>query len=219
MSMTTSTRPGESRSTERRRRRFARMWAAMDEAVDEQVRAPKQQILTDLPTEVVEIGSGLGSSFSYYPPGTRVIAFEPNRWFHSGLEEAALEHGVELDLRGEPFGPGSLEPASHDAVVSCLTMCSVDDMAGVLEEVRRGLRPGGRFAFIEHVAAERGAQAMYQKVIRAPWRALGDGCDPRSQFLDFLRESSLEVDGFELERLGSNLDPTNLVAWGTAHRA
>jgi len=97
-------------------------------------------------------------------------------------------------------------------------MCSVDDVAGVLEEVRRGLRRGGRLTFIEHVAAERGTQALYQKVVRAPWRVLGDGCDPRSPFLDFLRESSLEVDGFELERLGSNLDPTNLVAWGTARR-
>lgn len=214
----TASRPGESRSRERRRRRFARMWAAMDETVDEQVRAPKQQILTDLPAELVEIGSGLGSCFQYYRPGTRVISFEPNPWFHSGLQEAAHEHGIVLELRGEPFGPGILEPESHDAVVSCLTMCSVDDVTGVLDQVRRGLRPGGRLGFIEHVAAERGAQALYQKAIRAPWRALGDGCDPRSQFLDALRQSSLEVDGFELERLGSNLDPTNLIAWGTAHR-
>jgi SAM-dependent methyltransferase len=194
------------------------MWTMMDEAVDEQVREAKQQTLTDLPTEVVEIGPGLGSTFSYYRPGTRVIAFEPNRWFRSGLEAAADEHGIELDLRDEPFGPGSLEPESHDAVVSCLTMCSVGDVTGVLEEVGRGLRPGGRFAFIEHIAAEGGPQAMYQRLIRAPWRALGDGCDPRSRFLDFLRESPLQVDGFHLERLGSNLDPTNLVAWGTAYR-
>ena len=36
-------------------------------------------------------------------------------------------------------------------------MCSVRDMAASLAEVRRVLRPGGRFVFIEHVAAPRGS--------------------------------------------------------------
>jgi ubiquinone/menaquinone biosynthesis C-methylase UbiE len=35
-------------------------------------------------------------------------------------------------------------------------LCSVADPGQVLSEVRRVLRPGGRFVFVEHVAAAEG---------------------------------------------------------------
>lgn len=203
----------------RRKRRFAKTWAGLDETVDNQVRPAKEELLPDCPRDLVEIGPGLGSSFSYYPTGTQVLAFEPNPWFHDGLEEKAAEHAIDLDLRGEPFTAGSLVAEAHDCVVSCLTLCSVEDRAAALTEIYRGLRPGGRLVFIEHVAARSGIKAMYQKIIRSPWRWLGDGCDPRSTFLFDLENSPLQVETVKVERLGSNLDPTNLVAWGIAYKA
>ncbi len=203
----------------RRRKRFARTWAGLDEATDNQVRPAKEELLPDCPPNLVEVGPGLGSSFSYYQMGTRVLAFEPNPWFHDGLKEKAAEHEIDLDLQGESFTAGSLDAEAHDCVVSCLTLCSVEDRAGALTEIYRGLRPGGRLVFIEHVAARTGIKAMYQKVIRSPWRWLGDGCDPRSTFLLDLENSPFQVETLKVERLGSDLDPTNLVAWGTARKA
>lgn len=203
----------------RRRRRFARTWAGLDEAVDSQVRPAKEELLPDCPPNLVEIGPGLGSSFSYYRAGTRVLAFEQNPWFHDGLKENAAEHDIDLDLRGESFTVGSLDAEAHDCVVSCLTLCSVEDRAAALAEIYRGLRPGGRLVFIEHVAARSGIRAIYQKAVRPPWRWLGDGCDPRSAFLFDLENSPFRVETLRVERLGSDLDPTNLVAWGTARKA
>ncbi len=43
-------------------------------------------------------------------------------------------------------------------------MCSVRDMRASLHEVRRVLRPGGRFLFIEHVAAPRGSALRAMQV-------------------------------------------------------
>jgi len=34
-------------------------------------------------------------------------------------------------------------------------LCSVDDLAASLDEIRRVLRPGGRYVVVEHVAAPR----------------------------------------------------------------
>jgi ubiquinone/menaquinone biosynthesis C-methylase UbiE len=42
---------------------------------------------------------------------------------------------------------------SVDVVLSTLVLCSVPDPAAALAEVRRVLRPRGRFVFVEHVAA------------------------------------------------------------------
>jgi hypothetical protein len=45
--------------------------------------------------------------------------------------------------------------------------------------VRRVLRPGGRFVFVEHVAAAHGTALRFaQRAVRPIWRALSDGCHP-----------------------------------------
>jgi ubiquinone/menaquinone biosynthesis C-methylase UbiE len=49
-----------------------------------------------------------------------------------------------------------LGDATVDAVVCSFVLCSVRDQAAVLAQVRRVLRPGGRFVFAEHVAAPAG---------------------------------------------------------------
>ena len=41
------------------------------------------------------------------------------------------------------------------------------------------LRPGGRFVFIEHVAAPHGTGLHFvQRALRPVWRAFSDGCHP-----------------------------------------
>lgn len=216
---TTITEGTTTATTSRRARRFARLWAGIDAAVDEQVRPAKHDVLVDLPAELVELGPGLGSNFPYYPAGTRVIAFEPNSHFHDGLHDAAREHDIELDLRPGALD-GALEPESQDCVISTLVLCSVDDTDATLAEIHRVLRPGGRFVFIEHIGAPTGtAKARYQRVVRAPWRALADGCDTRADTDIRLERSGLVLESARRDSLGPRLDPTNLTYWGVARRA
>ena len=50
------------------------------------------------------------------------------------------------------------EDETFDVVVSTLVLCGVDDQPRAVREIRRVLRPGGRFLFLEHVrAADPGA--------------------------------------------------------------
>ena len=61
-------------------------------------------------------------------------------------------------------------------------MCSVSDQAQVLGEIKRVLRPGGKYVFIEHVAAPEGSRTRRrQEWIRPFWRIVGDGCDPHRE--------------------------------------
>jgi len=139
----------------------------------------KRRLFANLPPTVVEIGPGTGANLRYYRPGTRLIAIEPNRHMHSPLRKAAQRYGIELELREEAADAISLPDASVDAVVSTLVLCTVPDPAATLREVRRILRPGGRFLFLEHVRAGQSHPVlrMVQRSVARPWRWFFEGCD------------------------------------------
>ncbi|MDL4817394.1 class I SAM-dependent methyltransferase [Actinomadura opuntiae] len=125
---------------------------------------------------VAEIGAGNGPNLRYLPPGTTVHAIEPNPYFHRRLERTAADHGIDLAIHAVPGEAIDLEDASVDAVVGTWVLCTVHDPAQVLREIHRILRPGGRFAFIEHVAAPHGAVRGVQRLVRRPWRWAFEGC-------------------------------------------
>lgn len=87
--------------------------------------------------------------------------------------------GLAVDLRLGTAERLEAEDNSVDAVVSTLVLCTVPDVAATLQEVLRVLKPGGRFLFMEHVAAPRGTRLRrVQQWIRPLWKVIGDGCHP-----------------------------------------
>src|SRR3954467_11194860 len=141
------------------------------------LRRRKQRLFADLPDGVVEIGSGVGANLPYLPAGSGLIALEPNRHMHSRLRSAARRRGVRLDLRERMAEHTGLDDHSVDTVISSLVLCSVRDPAAVLAEVRRILRPGGSFRFVEHVVAPpRTVTRLAQRVFRRPWAWTFEGC-------------------------------------------
>jgi SAM-dependent methyltransferase len=138
----------------------------------------KSSLLGDVPSTVLELGPGAGANLRYYPPGTCVIAVEPNVSMHGRLRRHADRRGLRLELL--PVGAEALplEPESVDLVFVSLVLCSVSQPAAVIAEARRVLRPGGRFICIEHVAApDHSSVAGIQRVVARPWRWLFEGCD------------------------------------------
>ena len=138
----------------------------------------KAQLFGDVPTTVVDLGSGSGANFRYYPAGTRVIAVEPSVQMHDGLTRNAARYGLTLQLHPGGAESLSIADASVDLVCSSLVLCTIPEPARALAEVRRVLRPNGRFVAIEHVAAPSGsAVATVQRTVRRPWRWLFEGCE------------------------------------------
>jgi len=62
-------------------------------------------------------------------------------------------------------------------VVTTWTLCSIPDAAAALREMRRVLKPGGRYVFIEHGKAERASTARWQDRVNPLWSRISDGCN------------------------------------------
>ena len=150
----------------------------LDGYMDRKYGDVKRRLFRDAPPTVVELGPGSGANFRYYSRGTRVIAIEPNARMHARLRRAAARHGLDLDLHATGGETIDVPSQSVAWVCSTLVLCSVSNRAAVLGEIRRILRPGGRFVAIEHVPAPPGsAVAWLQRMIRRPWRWMFEGCE------------------------------------------
>jgi SAM-dependent methyltransferase len=175
---------------------------ALDGYADRKYRHVKRELFGGLPHTVLELGAGDGANFRYLDHGTHVIALEPNLHMHSFLRAAAARHHVTVDVRAGVAEHIPLPDGSVAAVIATLVLCTVSDPARALAEIRRVLRPGGRFWCIEHVAAAEGtALALAQRLLRRPWRWLFEGCETQRDTEALLAAggfASVEVQPFTL---------------------
>ena len=186
--------------------------------LDRQLRPPKRRVFAAHPPAVVELGSGVGANLRYLPAGATLVAVEPNPPMHRPLRAAAARHGVRLDLRGRPAESTGLADASADAVISSLVLCTVTDPVAVLAEVRRILRPGGSFRFVEHVAAQPGTGTRWlQRALRRPWGWLFEGCSCERDLAGLLRSAGFARVEIEPHRLRTPFVPFNPQIAGIAH--
>lgn len=162
-----------------RRRLFAFVYEHAAGRHERLVAERKRALLAGLAGDVLEVGAGTGANLAHYAPGVRLVAVEPNVHMQAYLRERARERGIPIDVRSGLGERLPFEDASFDAVVATLVLCSADDPAAALRELRRVLRPGGRYVFLEHVAAPRGtALRRLQRCCRPFTSVLLDGCRP-----------------------------------------
>jgi ubiquinone/menaquinone biosynthesis C-methylase UbiE len=81
-------------------------------------------------------------------------------------------------------------------------LCSVRDPQQVLNEALRVLKPGGKFYFIEHVAAPQQTWLRRcQRVMRPIWIGIADGCRPDRETGAAIQNAgfrSVELEGFRV---------------------
>lgn len=182
--------------------------------------------LMDLRAEVVpqacghvfELGCGGGLNQRFYDAG-RVTGFsgiDPSPRLLQFAREQATRKGWQADIRpgfGEeiPF-----EDGTFDTVVSTFTLCSVQDHAGTIAELRRVLKPGGTLLFLEHGRAPDPGVAKWQERIEPVWKRLTGACH-----LTRPVAGALQVGGFAVEPMGQRYVPkvpriAGWMEWGRA---
>ena len=165
-----------------RARIFAFLLLKINARYERWMAARKRMLLGGLRGTILEIGPGAGVNLGHYDPSVHWIGIEPNPYMQAYLRKEAEKRGLQMDLRTAIAERLEVADQSVDAVVGTLVLCSVSDVGRVLKEIRRVLKPGGHFVFIEHVAALRGTWLRRLQGWLKPFMVyFAEGCHPNRE--------------------------------------
>ena len=163
----------------------------------------RQQQLSSVDGEVLEIGVGTGLNLPHYPDHIkRITTVEPNPGMSKKLQRRIDETGIEVDQR--TIGSESLpfEDGTFNCIVSTITFCSIPKVEQTMSELFRVLVPGGRVLFLEHGISPDPKVAIWQRRLDRFQRIVACGCSLTLDIPALLATQpfrSVEIDSFCME--------------------
>lgn len=150
--------------------------------------------LKDAHGDVLELGFGTGLNLPYFPDAVkRLTVVDPEDLMPKRVAEriAAARFPVErakLSAEHLPF-----EDDKFDCAVSSFTLCTIPDATAALREVRRVLKPGGSFLFVEHGLNREPSVAKWQRRLDPIQRVIGRGCHLSRPIDRLVADAGLEI--------------------------
>ncbi|MEV3961527.1 methyltransferase domain-containing protein [Nocardia sp. NPDC050193] len=180
---------------------FARVYAGLAGPALERagVAEYRRRLWSGLSGSVLEVGAGYGANFAHIPREVdRVIAVEPDPGLRAQAQAVAEDLEVPVEVIDGAAEALPVADGSVDAVVWCLTLCSVADPAVALNETRRVLAPGGRVRFFEHGRSPSPGMQRVQRLLDATvWPVLNGGCHTGRDHPGALAAAGFEITDIE----------------------
>lgn len=151
-------------------------------------------VLRDAQGDVLEIGFGTGLNLSHYPENISSLTLvDPARLLpHRVIERASA---VSFPIQTQHMTAESLPFHDHrfDTVISTWTLCTIPDPAKALRDVRRVLKPDGRFLFLEHGRSNDETVAKWQDRLNPLQNIIGCGCNLNRRIDQLIEQSGLHL--------------------------
>jgi ubiquinone/menaquinone biosynthesis C-methylase UbiE len=151
----------------------------------------RDEVIGSARGSVLEIGAGTGLNVPRYHDVDRLVVSEPEEPMRRRLLGRVGQARVPVEVVDAPAEALPFADGEFDTVVSTLVLCSVADPEAAVREVRRVLKPGGKFLFLEHGGGE-GKRAEWQRRLDGVWSAVNAGCHLTRNVADVLAASDLQ---------------------------
>ena len=144
--------------------------------------------------EVLEVGFGTGLNLPHYPATvTSLIALDPILVLQPRVaRRLAAAHmpvtRVQATAERLPFAD-----ARFDCVVTTWTLCSIPDVVCALRHIRRVLKPGGIYIFLEHGRSDDPRLAWWQDVYNPLHKCLAAGCHVNRPIDTLIAQSGMHI--------------------------
>lgn len=158
----------------------------------------RREVASQASGMVLEIGFGSGYNLPFYKEVKKLYALDPSVELFAYAKnriEAASFPVLYLQNSAEKI---PLENNSIDTVVSTWSLCSISDLPRALKEIKRVLKPNGRFLFVEHGRSPKRMNAVIQKLLTHVTRHFTGNCHLDRKMDDSISLSGLVIENIEM---------------------
>lgn len=161
----------------------------------EQLACLRGELLAHASGRILEIGIGTGLNLPHYPEPVRgITAVDVSPGMRERARRRIDESKVVVDYRLASAEELPLPDESFDTVVSTWTLCSIPDVKRALEEIRRVLKPGGQFLFLEHGLSESPSVKKWQHRLTPIQKRVGGGCHLDRDIQRLVKTAGFHID-------------------------
>ena len=147
---------------------------------------------------VLEIGFGSGYNLPFYKGVEGLYALDPSQELYDYASERIKSVSFPVTYLKASAEHIPLAENSVDTVVSTWSLCSVDDVPKVLQEIRRVLKPQGKFIFVEHGQSPEKIKAWTQRLVTPLMKNFTGNCHLDRKVDDLIRESGLLIESIQM---------------------
>ena len=162
------------------------------------MREVRARVAAGLSGNVVEVGFGTGLNVPHYPAYVlNVAAVEPSAMCMRIAEPRIANTSAKVELAGLTGEALDLPSEAFDAALSTWTLCTIPNVEAALTEIRRVLKPGGNFHFVEHGHAPDAGVARWQARIEPPWKRIAGGCHLTRRIPELMEQAGFHVEALD----------------------
>ena len=162
------------------------------------LRDERARCLKDVTGTVLEVGFGTGLNLPHYPPAvTKVVGVDPSATSATLAHKRIAASRFPVEIVGLSAETLPVADESFDSIVSTFTLCTIPDVAHALLEMRRALRPGGHFYFVEHGRADDPKVARWQERLNSLQQVVFGGCHLNRHIFTLIAQAGFELEHFE----------------------
>jgi len=155
----------------------------------------RDAVAAGLSGTVLEIGFGSGLNIASYPPEIELVyAVEPALTARKIAVPRIAASPIPIQYAGLHGETVALGDNSCDGALCTFTLCTIPGVEQALAELRRVLKPGGKFHFLEHGLAPDAKTQAWQRRLDPLEKRLADGCHLTRDPVELVKAA-----GFELE--------------------
>lgn len=138
----------------------------------------RSQIVPKAEGNVLELGCGGGINLQFYDRERveKLTGLDPSAELLDYTRSEAQRRGINMEILDGIGEAMPFKDDSFDTVLTTFTLCSVQDGAQVMNEMRRVMKPGGKILFLEHGRAPDAGPEKWQQRLEPVWKHIAGGC-------------------------------------------
>ena len=168
---------------------------------------------------VLEVGIGSGLNIPFYNKNNieKIIGLDPSEELNVLAKRVADDSGIQIDFLINGAEDIDLPDNSVDTILITYTLCTIPNLNKSMSEMKRVLKPGGKFIFCEHGIAPDINIIKWQRRINPIWGIFFGGCNINRNIPKIISESGFNISNLNQMYLPSTPKIVGYNYWGEAN--